>query len=203
VRQRETVRGSVKKIMVDVEKGQQESSEEWFQLQAIRNGRLLTMRAMTPFEQILPDTTAAIARLDHDSSTLDPTLVFQLQQWYQTSLFLAVYLSTIGFNTEASEVRMCVRFLQSTMSRVNLAVFKASCGHTLFNILLFGAMASRCRAEGCWFVETLSDTYPEMQSFSHILELLKRSFDPRQLVTSVIDEIWQKIIELRGVNHRK
>jgi hypothetical protein len=192
--------GSAKKIMIDIEQGQQESLDEWFQLQAIRSGRLLTMRAMTPFEQMLPDTAAAIARLDPDSTTLDPTLVFQLQQWYQTTLFLVVYLSTIGFNTEAAEIRMCVRFLQSTMSRVNLAIFTASCRHTMFNILVFGALASWCRMERCWFVETVSEMYPMVQSLSDFFKLLELFIERRRMVMSVIEGLWEDIIEQRRVN---
>ena len=72
------------------------------------------------------------------------------------------------------------------------------CHTTLFNTLLAGSEAARCKSERTWFIQQIVWLYPDILHLDTVWQLLAKFFDPLALNFKFIEEIWDDIVAARG-----
>ena len=96
------------------------------------------------------------------ASCLGQSQFTELQYCYQIALYLTTYLNAISFNTDCVDVRATLHVLHLKLSHMDLKSVSKLCRRTLFNILLYVAMASRSHLERAWFLQLLPDVYVDV-----------------------------------------
>ncbi|EXJ80932.1 hypothetical protein A1O3_07220 [Capronia epimyces CBS 606.96] len=176
---------------------------EWYTFCAAVNARTLTWRSESPSARLLPDTAAAIARMDPNSQGqgqgLRPSEAVELQRCYQIALFLSVYLNNISFNTSAACVRSQVLDLQSRLSRMDMMAMTHVCHCTVFNLLMVGAMATRGFLERNWFVRLVAIHYTDVLYIDQVYRLIAEFIDPLHMVYDAIEDTWKDVTSFRSL----
>jgi hypothetical protein len=193
----ETYTGRIKQV-VEIDRRLWTSDQAWFGHQASLAGRLLAWRSEAPGELLQKESAASLARLDPGSSVLDHEVMVEMQRCYQIAIYFSVYLNHINFNPSNLEVRSSLTSLLSKLRKMDLVVVSKVCHCALFNILLHGAIASRGRRERSWFVRHMATLYEEAHYMDDVYNMLVQFIDPFGLVFSVIEEIWEDVLQFRA-----
>jgi hypothetical protein len=170
---------------------------EWYSHRAHLAGRILAWRAESPSAILLPDSAAALARMDPQSSVLCDLENLEMQRCYQIALFFWMHLNAISFNTSALIIRSNLLELQYRLSNMDMKVMSAICRTTLFNILLAGTNAARGHPERQWFVKQIVTHYSDVRNLDSLYQLLAAFFDPLCVRFSFIEETWSDIVKAR------
>ncbi|EXJ60995.1 hypothetical protein A1O7_05148 [Cladophialophora yegresii CBS 114405] len=191
------------KEVVEIDRKFWRSDREWYSHRAGLAGRTLAWRPESPSSSLLPESAAAIARMDPDSKLLGEAEHLEIQRCYQIALFFWKYLNCISFNTSALIIRSNLLELQYRMSNMDLPTMSLICYTTLFNILLAGSEAARSKPERAWFVQRIVWLYPDIQHLDTVWQLLAEFFDPLALNFKFVEEIWEDVVAVRGCGTEK
>jgi hypothetical protein len=186
------------KEVVEIDRKFWRSDREWYSHRAALAGRMLAWRAESPSSSLLPESAAAIARMDPDSTLLGEVEHLEMQRCYQIALFFWGYLNCISFNTSALIVRSNLLELQYRLSNMDLPTMSTICYTTFFNILLAGSQAARSKPERTWFIRQIVWLYPDIQYLDTVWQLLAEFFDPLSLNFRFVEEVWEDIVAARG-----
>ncbi|KAJ9604605.1 hypothetical protein H2200_010719 [Cladophialophora chaetospira] len=197
VRKAEDKTGGPGKEMVEIDRKFWRSDREWYSHRAGLAGRTLAWRAESPSSDLLPESAVAIARMDPDSAFLGEPEYLEIQRCYQIALFFWKYLNCISFNTSALIIRSNLLELQYRLSNMDLPTMSSTCYTTLFNILLAGSEAARCKSERTWFVQQIAWLYPDIQHLDTVWQLLAEFFDPLAVNFRFIEEVWEDVVAAR------
>ncbi|KIV83334.1 hypothetical protein PV11_05368 [Exophiala sideris] len=183
------------KDVVEIDRRYWRSDREWYSHRAGLAGRTLTWRPESPSSTLLPESAAAIARMDPKSSHfLSEREHREIQRCYQICLFFWMYLNCISFNTASLIVRSNLLELQYRLSNMDLRIMSRSCPTTMFNILLGGMTAARCKPERQWFTQQIVSLYPNIQHLDTIWQLVAEFYDPLSINFRFIEEVWEDIV---------
>ncbi|KAI1612865.1 hypothetical protein EDD36DRAFT_247635 [Exophiala viscosa] len=183
------------KEVVEIDRRYWRSDREWYSHRAGLAGRTLTWRPESPSSSLLPESAAAIARMDPNSSHfLSAREHREIQRCYQIGLFFWMYLNCINFNTASLIVRSNLLELQYRLSNMDLPTMSRACHTTLFNILLGGMTAARCKPERQWFTQQIVSLYPNIQRLDTIWQLVAEFYDPLSINFRFIEEVWEDIV---------
>lgn len=187
------------KEVVEVDRSYWRSDREWYSHRAALAGRMLTWRPESPSSTLLPESAAAIARMDPESVRfLSEREHREMQRCYQMALFFWMYLNCISFNTASLIIRSNLLELQYRLSNMDLPTMSRVCHTTLFNVLLSGMTAARCKPERQWFTEQIVSLYPNIQHLDTVWQLLAEFYDPLSVNFMLIEEVWEDIAAARA-----
>ena len=185
--------------VVEIDRKFWRSDREWYSHRACLASRILAWRAESPSSSLLPETAAAIARMDPDSNILlEEPEHLEIQRCYQIAIFFWMYLNCISFNTSALIIRSNLLELQYRLSNMDLLTMSTVCYTTLFNILLAGANGARSKPERVWFIKQIIWLYPDIQHLDTVWQLLAEFYDPLSLNFKFIEEVWDDIVAVRA-----
>jgi hypothetical protein len=186
------------KEVVEIDRKFWRSDREWYSHRAGLAGRTLAWRAESPSSSLLPESAAAIARMDPNSKLLGKPEHLEIQRCYQIALFFWKYLNCISFNTSALIIRSNLLELQYRLSNMDLPVTSTACYTTLFNILVAGSEASRCKPERTWFVRQIVWLYPDVKQLNTMWQMLAEFFDPLAVDFRYVEEVWEDVVAARA-----
>ena len=189
---------STAKEVIEIDRKFWRSDREWYSHRAGLAGRTLAWRAESPSSSLLPESAAAIARMDPNSESLGEPEHLEIQRCYQIALFFCKYLNCISFNTSALIIRSNLLELQYRLSSMDLITMRSTCYTTLFNVLLAGSKAARCKVERPWFIRQLVWLYPDVKHLDTVWQLFAEFFDPLAVNFRFIEEVWEDIVVARG-----
>jgi hypothetical protein len=188
------------KVMVEIDKKFSQSERDWHRRQASMARRLLTMRTDEPCDHLLEDSATAITYIDPHwrDGQISQEDVINTQYCYQIALYLSQYLNAINFNTDAPEIRSAILTLQTKLSSMELKSLSAFCPRTLFNLLFYGAMGSRCQPGRASFIQLLASHFPKTVSMGQVFDMLNEFVDASSITACVVEEIWDEVLMHRA-----
>jgi hypothetical protein len=184
--------------VVEIDRRFWKSEKEWYSHRAALAGRMLAWRAESPSALLQPESAAALARMDPNSTYISESESLEMQRCYQIAIFFWMYLNGISFNTSALIIRSNLLEMQYRLSNMDLASMSVICYTTLFNVLLAGTNAARGHPERRWFVARIVQYYPGVQDLDTAYHLLAEFYDSLSINFRVVEDIWDDIENARS-----
>jgi hypothetical protein len=184
--------------VVELDRSLWPSDKVWHAHRGMMAGRVLAWRDGEPQEPLLERTASALIRMDPNIEALGTEAFVEMQRCAQVAQFLHVQLNGINFNTSLPRVRRSVEVLIEKLGHLDLHSAAAICPHTLFNVLLAGAIASRGRIERYWYVGVLSELFPNIIFMDDVMESVAWFIDVFTLITKVLEETWTEVLNMRA-----
>lgn len=184
--------------VVELDRALWPSDKVWYAHRGMMAGRVLTWREGEPADHLLDRTEAAILRMDPEARALGPQALLEIQRCSQIALFFAIQLHGISFNTSVLRIRRNLEILEAKLDALDLPTAASACPTTLFNILLAGAVASRGHAKRRWYVDTISQLFPQMHFMDDVMDTVAYFVDVYTLITKLMEEVWTEVLDRRA-----